>query len=319
MKNTPLSGKQKFSQGRPAAKLFSRATFPRNRELVPVTEGKRNVSSGTVITISSSDSNSDFEAVEPSRSSANQDETLLYSPVKTSHDVIDLTFSSDEDELHSDSEADEDKVVSLLEDSPSPTPLKRLRKGSRFPDPVSPDLSTLSLDDEPRTGSPSPRNISGYGLSDPFSDTQATRREPKLPSRLPSRSSSAAGSSGSESDKPRRPAPRPRPQGQPTRSKGSGTESDSNTPPTKAVQTPRAGATKKGKTPRVSKKALQAAEQTRREAYAEQLFKDLNTTVFDGGLPESTQLKWSNRLLTTAGRARWRKSVISHPKLANTF
>ena len=64
---------------------------------------------------------------------------------------------------------------------------------------------------------------------------------------------------------------------------------------------------KREKTPRVSKKALQAAEQLKRENYAQELFMDLNTRVFKGGLPKETTLKWSNRLLTTAGRARWRK------------
>lgn len=61
------------------------------------------------------------------------------------------------------------------------------------------------------------------------------------------------------------------------------------------------------KPPRMTKKAQQALEQSRRETYAQKLFDELNERVFKHGLPQDTSLKWSNRLLTTAGRARWRK------------
>ncbi|KAL0950591.1 hypothetical protein HGRIS_007383 [Hohenbuehelia grisea] len=57
--------------------------------------------------------------------------------------------------------------------------------------------------------------------------------------------------------------------------------------------------------PRISKKAQAEADLMRRKAYAEELFKDLNETVFKDALPKDTQLNWSKRLLTTAGRARW--------------
>ncbi|KAN0113517.1 SprT-like family domain containing protein [Russula decolorans] len=62
------------------------------------------------------------------------------------------------------------------------------------------------------------------------------------------------------------------------------------------------------KTPRISKKALALAEQAERAAYAQSLFDELNRGVFAGGLPVETTLIWSNRLLTTAGRARWHRS-----------
>lgn len=65
------------------------------------------------------------------------------------------------------------------------------------------------------------------------------------------------------------------------------------------------------KTPRTSKKALALAEQAERAAYAQSLFDELNRGVFAGGLPDETTLIWSNRLLTTAGRARWHRSVRS--------
>ena len=64
------------------------------------------------------------------------------------------------------------------------------------------------------------------------------------------------------------------------------------------------------KTPRTSKKALAIAEQAERAAYAQSLFDDLNQSVFGGGLPATTTLVWSNRLLTTAGRARWHRWVM---------
>ncbi|KAI0042748.1 hypothetical protein FA95DRAFT_1609929 [Auriscalpium vulgare] len=62
------------------------------------------------------------------------------------------------------------------------------------------------------------------------------------------------------------------------------------------------------KTPRTSKKAIALAAQTQRAEYAQDLFEELNRSVFGGGLPANTRLVWSNRLLTTAGRARWHRS-----------
>jgi hypothetical protein len=64
------------------------------------------------------------------------------------------------------------------------------------------------------------------------------------------------------------------------------------------------------RTPRTSKKALAQAEQAERAAYAQSLFDELNQTVFAAGLPVETTLAWSNRLLTTAGRARWHRCVL---------
>ena len=49
------------------------------------------------------------------------------------------------------------------------------------------------------------------------------------------------------------------------------------------------------------------AEQEEHAAYAQSLFDELNRTVFAGGLPVETTLVWSNRLLTTAGHARWHR------------
>jgi len=63
------------------------------------------------------------------------------------------------------------------------------------------------------------------------------------------------------------------------------------------------------KTPRTSKKAQALAEQAERASYAQSLFDELNRGVFAGGLPVETTLIWSNRLLTTAGRARWHRCV----------
>ena len=58
-----------------------------------------------------------------------------------------------------------------------------------------------------------------------------------------------------------------------------------------------------------SKKTQQTVEQQRRHDYAQQLFDDLNGSIFKGGLPNNTALNWNKRLLTTAGRARWHRWV----------
>jgi hypothetical protein len=64
------------------------------------------------------------------------------------------------------------------------------------------------------------------------------------------------------------------------------------------------------KAPRsTSKKAQEIVEQQRRHDYAQQLFEDLNASVFKGGLPNNTALNWNKRLLTTAGRAKWHRSA----------
>ena len=75
---------------------------------------------------------------------------------------------------------------------------------------------------------------------------------------------------------------------------------------TKSPRKPRAK--KPPATPRVSKKALQEAEQAHREQYAQDLFRALNASVFDNKLPEETKLVWNKRMQTTAGRAKWHKS-----------
>ncbi|OSX67889.1 hypothetical protein POSPLADRAFT_1165418 [Postia placenta MAD-698-R-SB12] len=94
----------------------------------------------------------------------------------------------------------------------------------------------------------------------------------------------------------------------PSPAHGSDNESDPEAKSRVAKRTPAATPRKAGKAPRLTKKALEAAEQKRREGYAQELFDELNKVVFGGGLPAETQLKWSKRLLTTAGRARWHKS-----------
>jgi hypothetical protein len=64
---------------------------------------------------------------------------------------------------------------------------------------------------------------------------------------------------------------------------------------------------------------LAQAEQAERAAYAHSLFGELNRTVFAGGLPVETTLVWSGRLLTTAGRARWHRCVLSFRKVFSLF
>lgn len=67
--------------------------------------------------------------------------------------------------------------------------------------------------------------------------------------------------------------------------------------------TPATKGNKTGKAPRQTKKAREAEERQHRETYALTLFQELNTSVFNNGLPHDTPLRWNNRLLTTAGRA----------------
>ncbi|KAI0719123.1 SprT-like family-domain-containing protein [Cerioporus squamosus] len=56
---------------------------------------------------------------------------------------------------------------------------------------------------------------------------------------------------------------------------------------------------KAGKAPRMTKKALQQLELARRRDYAQAFFNELN---------EATTLEWNKRLLTTAGRAHWKRT-----------
>jgi hypothetical protein len=58
-----------------------------------------------------------------------------------------------------------------------------------------------------------------------------------------------------------------------------------------------------------SKKARLAEKHETLQAYAEELFHDLNKTVFNGELPASTKLNWNKRLLKTAGRAKFHRWV----------
>lgn len=58
---------------------------------------------------------------------------------------------------------------------------------------------------------------------------------------------------------------------------------------------------------RASKKAVEKAEEIRRQEYAQELFTELNAFVFKNKLPQDTKLNWNKRLLTTAGRAKYRR------------
>ena len=56
-----------------------------------------------------------------------------------------------------------------------------------------------------------------------------------------------------------------------------------------------------------SKKVKEAARRAHLEAYAANLFEELNQAVFKGELPSSTKLNWNVRLTSTAGKAKWHK------------
>jgi len=60
-----------------------------------------------------------------------------------------------------------------------------------------------------------------------------------------------------------------------------------------------------------NEKAKVVEKSTMLHAYAEELFADLNKTVFKGCLPASTKLNWNKRLLKTAGRAKYHRFVLS--------
>jgi len=80
--------------------------------------------------------------------------------------------------------------------------------------------------------------------------------------------------------------------------------------PLNTLSTPPAQRPSVAKTPRTNtKKSRLQAELQRRQEYAEQIFIELNSSVFKQGLPENTKLNWSKRLLTTAGKAKYHRFV----------
>ncbi|KAH8120669.1 SprT-like family-domain-containing protein [Phellopilus nigrolimitatus] len=66
---------------------------------------------------------------------------------------------------------------------------------------------------------------------------------------------------------------------------------------------------------RMSKKALEEQKLAHLAAYAQELFNDLNQSVFKNLLPKETALVWNKKLQTTAGRAKWH---ISREKVETT-
>lgn len=228
-----------------------------------------------VVYVSSESESEPEKATPPKQGPA---EPLLYSPVKASHkEVIDLSFSSEEDECDV--------------GRPRPTARRRLVKGSR-PE-AAPALA------------PTPSS-SSLGAASSGSDKDAILKEHVL---VPEDSESESSSSSeSEDDTPvilPTPRSKPAPRAKPTPSRAPRSQPLLDTP-----SRPANDPVKKGKAPRVTKKALREAEQARREKYAEELFEELNTSVFNDGLPKETKLNWSNRLLTTAGRAKWRRYSV---------
>ena len=235
-----------------------------------------------------------------------QDESLPSSPVKTSHsELIDLTASSSDEYDGCSSEAE---VVKLIHQSSPPASseqrMTRLIKGTRPPE--TPSRSS-TLDDCIHNAQPG-QVKRDWTSSDGTKDAGVTYTPKKPTATL----RSVHVSSDSENAEFQQHVPTLHSRAKHKQSRNPRTPSPelgSLSPP--PLETPQVSSpAKKGKTPRVSKKATQAAEQARRESYARQLFNELNTSVFKGELPENTVLKWSNRLLTTAGRARWKRYGI---------
>ncbi|KAI0762076.1 SprT-like family-domain-containing protein [Irpex lacteus] len=273
------------------------------------------------ISISSSDSEDEHEDTKV-KGEAGPD-SLLNSPVKASHtrEVIDLTLTSsdeaEEDEvleelvnnIGSQSQESEVAVREALEPTPEPQ-----GKGVARPSPERPPgvkgKETRREEDVPipRTheSKPTPRPA---GLS--------RHSTPSVLSSLTSLSSDASDAGdivvSRVADTTPCPLDDPPPAAAAKRRALKLEASPSLTPSVSSPdpdESPKkaSASTAAGKKPRMTKKFKQAIEQTRREKYAQDLFEELNRAVFKGGLPKETQLKWSNRLLTTAGRARWKKS-----------
>lgn len=85
------------------------------------------------------------------------------------------------------------------------------------------------------------------------------------------------------------------------------TTSQPATPSRSGRSSPTKGSPKKPRAP--TKKALEDAEAARRQAYALDMFQQLNRDVFGNALPADTPLVWNPRLLKTAGNARYRKTA----------
>jgi len=90
--------------------------------------------------------------------------------------------------------------------------------------------------------------------------------------------------------------------------------SSSSNPGSSSVASTPAGRRLTGKPPATprsnSKKAQQLAKQKKLYEYAQEIFTELNESVFKEGLPVDTKLNWNNRLLTTAGRAKFHRYVL---------
>jgi hypothetical protein len=168
---------------------------------------------------------------------------------------------------------------------------KSARKPLRFPQ--MPKIATASPETEP-----------DLDRDPPSSTDKDTRSLVKAFSTL----SSLTTLTDSDSEK-KNPAPvnvdddRPAPRGLPAHAAVSVLDTTA-TPKTPLKAKPKSAP---AKTPRTSKKAQALEEQAERATYAQSLFDELNRGVFAGGLPVETTLIWSNRLLTTAGRARWHR------------
>lgn len=71
--------------------------------------------------------------------------------------------------------------------------------------------------------------------------------------------------------------------------------------------TPQAENSSVQKQPRTSKKAAADAKLALLASYAQRWYDDLNLEVFDSKLPKDTELIWNKKLLTTAGRAHYKR------------
>ncbi|VDB92206.1 unnamed protein product [Peniophora sp. CBMAI 1063] len=249
----------------------------------------------------SSDSDSDY--VPPPRkqivanASSGKGLKAMGSPRKASAAIIELTDSD------SDSDAAIPTRVPPRKAASSPTK-PSLSPTKPKPKPVTKTRIPSSSRTQPSVNAETP--LPRAGLSDIF------RKPSHLSKDMPKAASSRTPSVSSElfagTSRPRTPSGSRTQARTSDRSPEKLSFPDSPVKPARAPVTPSKRARQPTSQRSPSKKALAAAAAAHLAGYASDLFAELNTVVFKGGLPASTELKWSPRLRSTAGRARWHRT-----------
>ncbi|KAI0963030.1 hypothetical protein AcW1_000231 [Taiwanofungus camphoratus] len=261
---------------------------------VPSTSRRRNMQTPRARRIIQSSSSEDSDAKARLVPKASLHELLTYSrtPFRSTRPVIDLTLSSPEcnDSDHEYLDMSAQRPPGAWEPS-----LWSATSGAGGPKAAT-QIATVSFLHT--------NDVDAFHDSGNVNDGSVLTLDEPRSARKPIRSMRSPASTVPGPSIPRRGAALP------ARISGPDSESDTPLKTQVAYRLPGPSATprKAVRAPRMTKSALAAAEQARREAYARNLFNELNGSVFGCGIPQETQLKWSKRLLTTAGKARWHKS-----------